>query len=251
MLLHHPNKLKIHTCAPLFSSCAVNALLKVGERAYILKTLMSEKIIELLVQFVTQAIGAGGYAGVAALMAIESACIPLPSEIIMPFAGYLAYKGIFNLLLVATAGAIGCNLGSVVAYWIGAVGGRPLVERYGKWVLMSHHDLDRMTWFFEKYGSITVLLARLLPVVRTFIAFPAGIAKMPQAKFHLYTFLGSWPWCYALAYAGMKLGEKWHTDPRFHQAFHRFHLAVEVALVAGIVWFVWSHIRRGTQANEA
>ena len=123
-------------------------------------------------------------------MGIESACIPLPSEIIMPFAGYLVYLGRFNLFWVATAGAIGCNLGSVVAYWIGAKGGRPLVERYGKWVLMSHHDLDRMTWFFEKYGSITVLLARLLPVVRTFIAFPAGIAKMPQLRFHIYTFAG-------------------------------------------------------------
>lgn len=212
---------------------------------------MSEKIIELLVQFVTQAIGAGGYAGVAALMGIESACIPLPSEIIMPFAGYLAFKGTFSLFWVATAGAIGCNLGSVIAYWIGAAGGRPLVERYGKWVLMNHHDLDRMTRFFEHYGAITVLLARLLPVVRTFIAFPAGIAKMSQAKFHLYTFIGSWPWCYALAYAGMKLGEKWHTDPRFHEAFHRFHLAVEVALLAGILWFVWSHVRRGRQANEA
>jgi len=212
---------------------------------------MSEKIIEFLVQFVTQAIGAGGYAGVAALMAIVSACIPLPSEIIMPFAGYLAYKGTFSLFWVATAGAIGCNLGSVIAYWIGAAGGRPLVERYGKYVLMSHHDLDRMTAYFEKYGSITVLLGRLLPVVRTFIAFPAGIAKMPQGKFHIYTFAGSWPWCYALAYVGMKLGEKWHTDPRFHEAFHRFHLAVEVALIVGIAWFVWSHVRRGRQADEA
>jgi membrane protein DedA with SNARE-associated domain len=220
-------------------------------RAYILRTLMSEKIIEFLVQFVTQAIGAGGYSGVAALMGIESACIPLPSEIIMPFAGYLVFMGRFNLLWVATAGAIGCNLGSLVAYWVGAAGGRPLVERYGKWVLMSHHDLDRMTWFFSKYGSITVLLARLLPVVRTFIAFPAGIAKMPQLRFHIYTFLGSWPWCYALAYAGMKLGEKWHTDPRFHQVYHRFHVAVEVALLAAIVWFVWSHLQRGKQAKEA
>lgn len=212
---------------------------------------MSEKIIALVVQFVTQAIGSGGYAGIAALMGIESACIPLPSEIILPFAGYLTYLGRFNLLWVATAGAIGCNLGSLIAYWIGAVGGRPLVERYGKWVLMSHHDLDRMTRFFEKYGSITVLLSRLLPVVRTFIAFPAGIAKMPQLRFHLYTFLGSWPWCYVLAYMGMKLGEKWHTDPRFHQAFHRFHAAVEVLLLVAIVWFVWSHIRRGRQTTEA
>jgi membrane protein DedA with SNARE-associated domain len=109
---------------------------------------------------------------------------------------------------------------------------------------MSHHDLDRMTLFFEKYGSVTVLVARLLPVVRTFIAFPAGIAKMPQLRFHVYTFVGSWPWCFVLAYVGMKLGEKWHTDPRFYAAFHRFHLGVEIALVVAIVWFVWSHINR-------
>jgi len=212
---------------------------------------MSEKIITLLVEFVTYVIGAGGYAGIVALMGIESACIPLPSEIIMPFAGYLVYLGRFNLIWVATVGAVGCNLGSLVAYWIGAKGGRPLVERYGKLVLMSHHDLDLMTAFFLKYGSITVLLARLLPVVRTFIAFPAGIAKMPQWRFHLYTFLGSWPWCFGLAYAGMKLGEKWHTDPRFYAAFHRFHLSVEIALLAGIAWFVWTHIQRGRAANAA
>lgn len=212
---------------------------------------MTEKIIVVLVQFITHVVHAGGYAGLVALMGIESACIPLPSEIIMPFAGYLAYLGHMNIYLAATAGAVGCNVGSVVAYWIGAKGGRPMVERYGHWVLMSHHDLDRMTHFFNKYGSITVLLARLLPVVRTFIAFPAGIAKMPQLRFHIYTFVGSWPWCYALAYVGMKLGEKWHTDPRFEEWFHRFHLAVEIALVAGIIWFVWSHLNRGENAKEA
>jgi membrane protein DedA with SNARE-associated domain len=215
--------------------------------AYILEQSMTERILAVLVQFITHVIDLGGYAGITALMGIESACVPLPSEIIMPFAGYLVYLNRFNLFWAATAGAIGCNLGSVIAYWIGAKGGRPLVERYGKWVLMSHNDLDRMTLFFEKYGSITVLIGRLLPVVRTFIAFPAGIAKMPQLRFHLYTFAGSWPWCYALAYVGMKLGEKWHTDPRFEQAFHRFHLGVEIVLVAGIVWFVWSHVRRGRQ----
>jgi membrane protein DedA with SNARE-associated domain len=212
---------------------------------------MSERILAVLFQFITHVIDVGGYGGIVALMGIESACIPLPSEIIMPFAGYLVYLGRFNLIWVATMGAIGCNLGSVVAYWIGAKGGRPLVERYGKWVLMSHHDLDRMTRFFEKYGSITVLISRLLPVVRTFIAFPAGIAKMPQLRFHIYTFVGSWPWCFALAYAGMKLGKKWHTDPRFYEAFHRFHLGVEIVLVAGIVWFVWSHIRRERGAKAA
>jgi membrane protein DedA with SNARE-associated domain len=212
---------------------------------------MSERILAVVVQFITHVIDLGGYSGVALLMGIESACIPLPSEIIMPFAGYLVYLGHMDLVWAATAGALGCNLGSVVAYWIGAKGGRPLVERYGRWVLMGHHDLDRMTWFFNKYGSITVLLARLLPIVRTFIAFPAGIARMPQIRFHLYTFIGSWPWCFALAYAGMKLGEKWHTDPRFEAAFHRFHLGVEVVLLAGLIWFIRSHWKRFHAERQA
>ena len=155
---------------------------------------MNEKILALLVGFVTRVISAGGYAGIVALMAINSSGMPIPSEIIMPFSGYLVYLGRFNLFLVATAGVVGCNIGSAIAYWIGAKGGRPLVERYGKWVLMSHHDLDRMTWFFERYGSIAVLLARMMPVVQTFIAFPAGIARMPRLRFHIYTSLGSWIW---------------------------------------------------------
>ena len=212
---------------------------------------MSDKIVAFLVHFVTSVIDAGGYAGIAALMGIESACIPLPSEIIMPFAGYLVYLKHLNLWWTATAGAIGCNLGSVVAYWIGAKGGRPLAERYGRWVLMGKHDLDRMTEFFEKYGSITVLIGRLLPVVRTFIAFPAGIARMPQGKFHLYTFVGSWPWCLGLAYAGMKLGESWN-DPKspFHEYFHRFHTAIIVLILVAGVWFVWTHVQRARRERR-
>jgi membrane protein DedA with SNARE-associated domain len=213
---------------------------------------MSDKIVAFLVHFVTSVIQAGGYPGIAALMAIESACIPLPSEIIMPFAGYLVYLGHLNLWWTATAGAIGCNLGSVVAYWVGAKGGRPLVERYGRWVLMSKHDLDRMTEYFNKYGSITVLIGRLLPVVRTFIAFPAGIAKMPQLRFHIYTFLGSWPWCLALAYAGMKLGQQWD-DPhsKFHEMFHRFHTAIIVLILIAGVWFVWTHVQRARKEKQS
>jgi membrane protein DedA with SNARE-associated domain len=213
---------------------------------------MSERILAYIVQFVTHVIQSGSYGGIVLLMGIESACIPLPSEIIMPFAGYVVYQGHMNLWWAATAGALGCNAGSVVAYWIGAKGGRPLVERYGKWVLMSHHDLDRMTYFFDKYGSVTVLLGRLLPVVRTFIAFPAGIARMPQLRFHIYTFVGSWPWCLGLAYAGMKLGESWD-DPHspFHEMFHRFHTAIIVLLLIGVVWFVWSHLKRVRQENAA
>ncbi len=202
---------------------------------------MTEKIIGLLAHFIIAVISATGYLGIALLMGIESACVPLPSEIIMPFSGYLVYTGRFELFWVATAGAIGCNLGSALAYWVGAHGGRPLVERFGKYVLLSRRDLDRTTHFFQKYGSITVFLARLLPVVRTFIALPAGIARMPLGRFHIYTFLGSWPWCFALAYVGMRLGRSWETDPRFKEVFHRFHLGVEAVLLAAIVWFVWSH----------
>ena len=212
---------------------------------------MSERILAFLFQFITHVIDAGGYAGIVALLAINSACIPLPSEIVMPFSGYLVFLGRFNLYLVATAGAVGGNLGSAFAYWLGAKGGRPMVERYGKWVLMSHHDLDRMTWFFDKYGSIAVVLARMMPVVQTFIAFPAGIARMPRLRFHIYTSVGCWSWYFCLAYVGMKLGEKWQSDPRFHEVFHRFHLAVEIAVLAGIVWFVWSHLNRGRQSKAA
>ncbi len=211
---------------------------------------MSEKIIAALAGFITAIIAASGYLGIALLMGIESACVPLPSEIIMPFAGYQVYLHHLTLWGVATAGALGCNLGSVVAYWVGAYGGRPLVERFGRYVLLSRRDLDRTTRYFEQYGGITVLLGRLLPVVRTFIALPAGIARMPQLRFHVYTFLGSWPWCFALAYVGMRLGEHWDTDPRFKAAFHRFHLAVELAILLGLAWFVWSHVRRGRDSHQ-
>jgi membrane protein DedA with SNARE-associated domain len=211
---------------------------------------MNEKIVALIFQFITHVINAGGYAGIVALISVNSSGIPIPSELIMPFSGYLVYMGRFNLILVATAGAVGCNIGSAIAYWIGAKGGRPLVERYGSWVLMSQHDLDRMTWFFEKYGSIAILVGRMLPVVQTFVAFPAGIAKMARLRFHLYTSAGSWIWYFCLAWAGEKLGEKWNTDPRFQEAFHRFHLVVELALVGLLLWFVWSHVIRKRAAAE-
>jgi membrane protein DedA with SNARE-associated domain len=205
---------------------------------------MSEKIIAYLVQLVTHIIDAGGYAGIVGLITLNSSGIPIPSELIMPFSGYLVYLGRFNLFLVALAGTVGCNIGSAIAYWIGAKGGRPMVERYGKWVLMSHHDLDRMSGFFDRYGSIAILIGRMLPIVQTFVAFPAGIAKMARVRFHVYTTVGSLIWYFCLAWIGKKLGEAWNTDPRLHEWFHRFHLVVEVALVAGVVWFLWSHLSK-------
>jgi membrane protein DedA with SNARE-associated domain len=212
---------------------------------------MIEKLIALLAEFIKRVIDAGGYKGLIALLTLNSSGIPIPSEVILPFSGYLVFKGRFNLFLVATMGAIGCNIGSAIAYWIGSRGGRPLVERYGKWVLMSHHDLDRMTHFFDRFGSITVLIGRMLPVVQTYVAFPAGIARMPRVRFHIYTTIGAWIWYFCLAWVGMKLGAAWDTDPRLHEWFHRFHLVVLVALAAGAAWFVWSHVIRARTQSEA
>jgi membrane protein DedA with SNARE-associated domain len=208
---------------------------------------MSQKIFAALVGI----IAATGYAGVFVLMAIQSACIPIPSEVIMPVAGYALAHGQLQLILLATIGSIGANIGSIPAYWVGAKGGRPLIERYGKYILLSGRDLDLAEKFFQKYGSITVLVGRLLPIIRTFIALPAGIAKMNQVRFHIYTFIGSWPWCYALALLGMKLGDKFSTDPRFKAFFDRFHHVVEAAIVLAFVYFLYSHWKNRVRTTAA
>ena len=205
---------------------------------------MISTILLALASFIKTVISSLSYPGIVLLMAIESACIPLPSEVIMPFSGYLVYTHRFSSLwLVATMGAIGCNLGSVLAYEVGAYGGRPLIEKYGKYVLLSAHDLELADRFFKRYGSITVFIGRLLPVIRTFIALPAGIARMPRGRFHFYTFAGSWPWCWVLAYVGLKLGEHWDSDPRLKLWFHRLDAVIVVVLLLGIAWFIRSHLR--------
>ena len=194
--------------------------------------------------FIVAAISSLGYTGVAGLMAIESACIPLPSEIIMPFAGYLVSLGQMNLFWVATAGALGCNLGSTLAYAVGFYGGRPAVERWGRYVLLGHRELALAERFFGHMGGITVLIGRLLPVVRTFIALPAGIARMPMLRFQIYTFVGSWPWCFGLAYAGYRLGEAWNTNPQLHAIMQRLDVAAVLLLLAGAGWWLW-RVRHG------
>jgi membrane protein DedA with SNARE-associated domain len=206
---------------------------------------MSEKILAALFVLIKSLIAATGYGGIVILMAIESACIPIPSELIMPFAGYLVFEGTMKLLWVATAGAIGCNLGSLVAYEIGYYGGRPLVERYGRWILLGRRELDWADRFFARWGYLAVFIARLLPVVRTFIALPAGVSRMPRGRFHIYTFLGSWPWCFALAWLGMKLGQNWRDLGKY---FHRFDALILAALVIAIFWFVRSHWRNRMRA---
>lgn len=199
---------------------------------------MIEGLIAKLGLFVISVISTLGYFGVMMLMAIESACIPLPSEVIMPFSGYLVHTGQFNLWLLAFMGALGCNLGSLVAYEIGYHGGRPLVARYGSYVLLGQHELDWTDRFFARFGDATVLVSRMLPVVRTFIALPAGISRMPRLRFHFYTFIGSFPWCLGLAYLGMKAGEHWNYLGKY---FHQFDKVIGAIILIGIIWFVWSH----------
>jgi len=182
-----------------------------------------------------------GYAGIVLLMAIESACIPLPSEIIMPFAGFLVFKGELVLWIVAVTGALGCVLGSIPAYYLGMYGGRPLVEKYGKYVLISHKDLNMADDWFAKHGDIIIFIARLLPAVRTFIAFPAGVARMNMPKFIAYTFVGSLIWCFVLAYIGMKFGENWVILKAY---FHQFHYIIAGLGLIFVVWYLRRHFRQ-------
>jgi membrane protein DedA with SNARE-associated domain len=208
------------------------------------------KIIELLSYFIVATISTLGYGGVVLLMAIESACIPLPSEIIMPFAGYLVYKGQFNLWAVGVAGAVGCVVGSWVAYYVGLYGGRPFIEKYGRYVLLSRHDLDLADRWFARYGEVIVFASRLLPVVRTFIAFPAGVARMNMTRFTVYTFLGSLPWCVALAYVGQVLGEQWDKNETLKTWFHRFDFLIGAVILLGAIWWVWRHFKHSRPQDE-
>ncbi len=182
-----------------------------------------------------------GYAGIVVAMAIESCCIPLPSELIMPLAGFLAFQGTFNVWLAGIAGALGCLLGSMVAYWIGATGGRPLLLRYGRYILISQHDADVADRFFARHGEITIFVTRLMPIVRTFISLPAGIARMNFARFCLYTFLGSLPWCWVLAWAGHTLGAHWKD---VGGTIRKYDYAVVAVFVVLVALYIYRHVRR-------
>jgi membrane protein DedA with SNARE-associated domain len=203
---------------------------------------MIARLLEILSGIIVAVISTLGYSGIVLLMAIESACIPLPSEIIMPFSGYLVSTGQMNLWIVSLAGAAGCVVGSLVAYWVGMKGGRPLIEKYGRYVLVSRHDLNMADRWFEKRGEIIVFVSRMLPAIRTFIAFPAGVARMNLKRFVIYTFAGSFPWCLGLAYVGQKLGEKWNKDDTLKTWFHRFDFLIGIVAVILIAWWIWRHV---------
>jgi membrane protein DedA with SNARE-associated domain len=200
------------------------------------------KILTFLSSVIIGLISATGYLGIILAMAVESACIPLPSEIIMPFSGFLVYRGRFSLWMVSLAGALGCSLGSALAYGLGAWGGRPLVIKYGRYFLVHHQDLERADRFFARYGDKATFIARLLPVIRTFISLPAGISRMDFRKFLFYSFAGSFPWCFLLAWIGLKLGERWR---EIGGIFHKLDFLIGGIIVAAVLWFVWAHWKKG------
>jgi membrane protein DedA with SNARE-associated domain len=202
-------------------------------------------IDEIVIPFLAGLYGAVGYLGVGVAMAIESAMIPLPSELVLPFAGFMISDpgqiepltgqrwSFWIVVLVAT---IGNTAGSLIAYAIGAYGGRPFLERYGRFLLIRPHEIELADRFFQRYGAATAFLSRLLPVVRTFISFPAGVARMPLGKFIIYSTLGAFPWSILLVYAGEQLGARW-VDIR--HALQPFDLAIAFAVIAGVLLFIW------------
>jgi membrane protein DedA with SNARE-associated domain len=211
-------------------------------------------LTDTLTTIITNMYATLGLAGIVLAMAIESCCIPLPSEIVMPIAGVMFVEGKLlagmnfwlGLVLIALAGAIGCLIGSIAAYGIGYAGGRPLMLRYGRYVLISQHDADMADRFFQKWGGATAFFSRLMPIVRTYISLPAGITKMPLVKFCIYTFLGSFPWCFLLAYVGTIVG---YNLSVLTPIFRSFEVVIIIALVILVALYIWRHLRNDRKAR--
>lgn len=202
-------------------------------------------MIEWLSNLVIGMIQASGYWGVFATMAVESACVPFPSEVIMPFAGFAVSEGRMALWAITLAGALGNLAGSIGAYLVGAFGGRPFLERYGKYLLISRKKLDLADSWFNRYGAKAVFFSRMMPIIRTFISLPAGVARMNFPKFVIYTFVGAVPWCLLLGYIGVLLGPEWK---RIKPYFHILDILVAVVVVSVVIYLV---VRRRRSASQA
>jgi membrane protein DedA with SNARE-associated domain len=201
---------------------------------------MLHQFIDPILHWIAAQVEAWGYLGIVVMMAIESANIPLPSEAIMPTAGILVQQGKMDFHLAALAGAIGCVVGSIPSYFLGLYGGRPFVEKYGKWILVSQKDLDAADRWVDKYGDWAFFICRMLPVVRTFISFPAGVLKAHFGIFVLFTFIGSWIWCYFLTWVGVQFGNNMEM---FRDLWHKFDVAIVLICGAGFVWYLWRHLK--------
>jgi membrane protein DedA with SNARE-associated domain len=207
-------------------------------------------IEQQILDFISNVYNMMQWPGVVALMAIESACIPLPSELIMPLSGWMLIKAnglspVYSLVAGAY-GALGCTIGSIIAYFVGLWGGRPFLEKYGKYVLVSHHDLNIADRWFSRNGDWSIFVSRLLPVVRTFISLPAGIARMNFIKFTVYTFVGSFLWCAGLAYGGYILGEHWE---KLRSLMRPFDPIIATIILVLIALYIYRHIRHVSKEN--
>lgn len=205
---------------------------------------MIAEIIDVLANFVIYLINLLGYGGIFVLMFLESCGIPMPSEVIMPFSGFLVATGKLGFWLVILIGTVGNLAGSILAYWIGWRGGRPLIEKYGKYILISRHDLDLADRWFKKFGELTTFFGRLLPIVRTYISFPAGIAKMNFNKFCFYTFIGALPWCILFTWLGVKMENNWEL---IREKLHNFDLAIAALIVVALGLYLWRHLNHRRQ----
>lgn len=216
-----------------------------------------EALEHQVVLFLQNLIQSVGWAGIVLAMAIESACIPLPSEVTMPLAGWMLIQArglsVWHTFWGGWWGAVGCTLGSVITYWIGAKGGRPLLERYGKYVLIRPHEIEVADRWFSKYGEHTAFFSRLMPVVRTFISLPAGVARMHFVKFVVWTFVGSFIWCWVLTWAGYVFGDHWE---RVREVMRPFDIPIVIAVCAFGGLFIYRRLKSrraesGASAEEA
>jgi membrane protein DedA with SNARE-associated domain len=197
-----------------------------------------------LASTLTAWIAEAGYAGLFLLIAGESALLPIPSEVILPFAGFLVFSGKMTFWLAVLIAILGQIFGSAASYAVGYYGGRPIVLRYGKYFLLNHKHFEHVESWFSKHGMQAVFFGRLLPVVRTIISFPAGITKVNFKKFLLYSTLGIVPWTILLIYIGFKLGEKWQS---IIATFDKFQLVVIAGIIIFLVWWAWN-ARRENQS---
>ncbi len=211
-----------------------------------------EAIEHQIVLFLQNLIQGVGWAGIVLAMAIESACIPLPSELTMPLAGWMLIQAkglsVWHTFWAGWWGAVGCTLGSVFMYWVGAKGGRPLLERYGKYVLIRTHEIEMADRWFEKYGEHTAFFSRLMPVVRTFISLPAGVARMNFARFTVWSFVGSFIWCWALGWAGYVFGEHWE---RVREVMRPFDIPILIVICGLAGWFVYRRLKNRRTESRA
>jgi membrane protein DedA with SNARE-associated domain len=200
---------------------------------------MLDHIVASIAVFIAGVLAWLGYPGIVLMMALESSLIPIPSEIVMPFAGYLAATGRFHLIWTALAGALGCNIGSTVIYYVGAQGGRRFVETYGAYFFLTRQKIDRVEAYFRRWGGVTLLVTRMMPLLPVVVSLPAGFARMPMWKFQLYTFIGCFIWCLGLAALGYEFGLAWKDQPWIKIATHWLDVALVAAIVLGLGWLAW------------